>query len=165
MASPLRPHTRVGTPPRTRKVGIAVSGRVTRYSETAPNGWLRRLRRRHRVSPARRRCGACARCRAFFSPLRVPAALATSRTPTLARTRAARRSRRAHKTPVHVQSGFVGVGAGEMADHPIGVHVRGSAAAGLEDVDWELVVVPAFHDLFCRGFDRFRQSCRQVTHG
>jgi hypothetical protein len=62
--------------------------------------------------------------------------------------------------PIHV---IIGVGAGEMADYLIGVHVGGSAAAGLEDVYRELVVVPAFHDLFCRGLDRFRQSCRQVT--
>ena len=62
---------------------------------------------------------------------------------------------------IHV---IVRVGAGEMADYLIGVHVRGSAAAGLEDVDREFIVVSPFHDLFCRGFDSCRQSRRQVTH-
>jgi hypothetical protein len=33
----------------------------------------------------------------------------------------------------------VGVGVCEMADYLIGVHVGGSAAAGLEDLDRELI--------------------------
>ena len=42
----------------------------------------------------------------------------------------------------------VGVGpvAGEVGDHLVGVHVRGGARAGLEDVDRELVVVLAGGD-------------------
>ena len=42
----------------------------------------------------------------------------------------------------------VGVGpvAGEVGDHLVGVHVRGGAGAGLEDVDRELVVVLAVGD-------------------
>ena len=43
---------------------------------------------------------------------------------------------------------IVGVGpvAGEVGDHLVGVHVRGGAGAGLEDVDRELVVVLARGD-------------------
>ena len=46
--------------------------------------------------------------------------------------------------------------AGKLADHLVGVHVRRSAAAGLEDIHHELRIVRAFHHLIrgslvCRG--------------
>ena len=46
----------------------------------------------------------------------------------------------------------VGMGrvAGELGDHLVGVHVRGGAGAGLEDVDRELVVVFAGGDRVAR---------------
>jgi len=49
----------------------------------------------------------------------------------------------------------VDVLAGEVGDHLVGVHVRGGARAGLEDVDRELAVVLAGRDLVGgRGNDR-----------
>ena len=49
----------------------------------------------------------------------------------------------------------VGMGplAGEVGDHLVGVHVRGGAGAGLEDVDRELVVVLAVGDRLAGGAD------------
>ncbi len=41
---------------------------------------------------------------------------------------------------------IVGMGFGEMADHLIGVHVGGSAAACLKNVYDELIVVFSFGD-------------------
>ena len=43
--------------------------------------------------------------------------------------------------------------AGEVGDHLVGVHVRGGARAGLEDVDRELVVVLALGDRLAGGGD------------
>ena len=43
--------------------------------------------------------------------------------------------------------------AGEVGDHLIGVHVRGRARAGLEDVDRELVVELTGGDAVSRGGD------------
>ncbi len=40
----------------------------------------------------------------------------------------------------------VGPVAGDVGEHLVGVHVRGGAGAGLEDVDRELVVVLALAD-------------------
>ena len=40
----------------------------------------------------------------------------------------------------------MGTVAGEICDHLVGVHIRGGARAGLEDVDRELVVVLALGD-------------------
>ena len=47
----------------------------------------------------------------------------------------------------------VGAVAGEVGDHLVGVHVRGGAGAGLEDVDGELVVVLAAPDRVAGGGD------------
>ncbi len=38
---------------------------------------------------------------------------------------------------------------GAVGDHLVGVHIRGGARAGLEDIDRELVVVLAGDDLVC----------------
>ena len=51
---------------------------------------------------------------------------------------------------IHV---VVGMRAGQPADHLVGVHVGGGAAAGLKDVDRELVVVPPCHHFFRRPLD------------
>ena len=42
---------------------------------------------------------------------------------------------------------------GQTPDDLVGVHVGGRAAAGLKDVDRELIVVPALDDLFRGAFD------------
>ena len=47
--------------------------------------------------------------------------------------------------------------AGEVGDHLVGVHVRGGAGAGLEDVDRELVVVLAGGDRVAGGGDPLGQ--------
>ena len=54
---------------------------------------------------------------------------------------------------------IVGVGAvaGEVGDHLVGVHVRGGAGAGLEDIDRELVVVLALGDCGARRGDPLGQ--------
>ena len=52
-------------------------------------------------------------------------------------------------THVHLVVGVCPV-AGEVGQHLVGVHVRGGAGAGLEDVDRELVVVFAGGDRFAR---------------
>ena len=44
----------------------------------------------------------------------------------------------------------IGMRAGEVSDHLVGVHVGGRAAAGLKNIDDELVVVPPLHHLFGR---------------
>jgi hypothetical protein len=46
------------------------------------------------------------------------------------------------------------VGTGDTGDHLVGVHVGAGARTGLEDVDWELVVVLTVGDLGGRGDDR-----------
>ena len=53
---------------------------------------------------------------------------------------------------------IVGMRAGQMADHLVGVHVGGGAAAGLENVDDELIVVIAAS----YGVSRFCDGCGQV---
>ena len=57
-----------------------------------------------------------------------------------------------------------------VADHLVGVHVGRGAAAGLEDVDHELVVEPALRHLLGRRRDRAGQACVEqaqvgVDHG
>ncbi len=47
--------------------------------------------------------------------------------------------------------------AGEVGEHLVGVHVRGGAGAGLEDVDRELVVVFAGGDGVAGGGDPLGQ--------
>ena len=58
----------------------------------------------------------------------------------------------------------VGVGAvaGEVGDHLVGVHVRGGAGAGLEDVDRELVVVLAVGDRVAGGGDPLGERRRRA---
>src|ERR1019366_5703211 len=61
---------------------------------------------------------------------------------------------------IHV---IVGMSAGQAPDYLVGVHIRGGAAAGLEDVDRELTVVVPFHNLFGRSFDSGRESRRKMA--
>ena len=52
--------------------------------------------------------------------------------------------------------------AGEVGEHLVGVHVRGGAGAGLEDVDRELVVVLAGGDRVAGGGDPLGQRRRRA---
>ena len=58
---------------------------------------------------------------------------------------------------------IVGMRLGEVADHLVGVHVGGGAAAGLENVDHELIVVLAGGDFFGGFFDGGREIRRQLA--
>ena len=60
---------------------------------------------------------------------------------------------------IHV---IVGMRFRQMPDHLVGVHVGGRAAAGLKNIDYELIVVPARRHLFGCFFDRRGQLRRQL---
>ena len=59
----------------------------------------------------------------------------------------------AHVDVIVGMHGETGVAAGEVRDHLVGIHVAAGARAGLEDVDRELRVVPAFGDFERRLLD------------
>src|SRR5579871_5438566 len=58
---------------------------------------------------------------------------------------------------------IVGMRMSKTADHLVGIHVGGSAAPRLENVDHELIVMFALDDFFSRALDRVSEIHRQLS--